>query len=184
MPRPRLATDEAIIAASAEVLLREGMDRFTLAEVSRQVGLSRAALIARFENRDGLMQRLSARIREDLTRLEATLPVTHKGPRHVLDFVQALGRTMEIPLVLADAETSRQVREAILARLDEPSRRRGGEVADLLMAVLRGAVAEAGKSDVSAHVAGRLHLCLRLVYAGRPSEDDGALSAAPAARDG
>ena len=64
------------------------------------------------------------------------------------------------------------------------SRRRGGEVADLLMAVLRGAVAEAGKADVSAHVAGRLHLCLRLVYAGRPSEDDGALSAAPAARDG
>lgn len=184
MPRPRLATDEEIVAASAVVLLREGVDRFTLADVSRQVGLSRAALIARFDNRDGLLRQLSARTREALTRLEADLPVTNKGPRQVLDFVQWLVRAMDIALVLADAEASSQLRDAIIARLDEPSRRRGGEVADLLMAVLRGAAAEEAQPATSAHVLDRLHLSLRLVYAGRPLEEDAALSAAPAATAG
>lgn len=184
MPRPRLATDDEIVAASAVVLLREGVARFTLAEVSREVGLSRAALIARFANRDGLMLRLSNRTREELAKLEAARPVTNKGPRQVLEFVDALARGMEIALVLADTQASGQLREAIIARLDEPSRRRGGEVADLLMAVLRGAAAEVNPADVAAHVLGRLHLGLRLVYAGRPLEDGAGLSAAPAARAG
>lgn len=184
MPRPRLATDDAILTASARVLLRDGPDRFTLAEVARQVGLSRAALIARFDNRDGLRARLSDRTRQELMQLEGSVPVTNKGPRQVLNFVEALGRTMELPLVLVDSEACRQLRDALVARLDEPSRRRAGEVADLLMAVLRGASAECKKGDAAMHLRGRLQLCLRLVYAGCPGREEDGLSVVPAARAG
>ena len=57
---------------------------------------------------------------------------------------------------------------AIVARLDEPSRLRGGEVADMLMTVLQGAAAQGGRS----HVEARLWLALKLIYAGRPLLDD------------
>lgn len=164
MPRPKLVSDADILDATRRVLLRQGAG-FTLSDVATEVGLSRAALIQRFTNKAGLERHLAAYHLGALQRLIGGLPVTNKGPQRTLDFLDKVLAEFAISVLLADAETAALLREAIVARLDEPSRQRAGEVADLVMSVLAGAATEGD----GAHVAARLRLALKLIYTGRPA---------------
>lgn len=58
MPRPKLVSDEDVLAASLEVLATQGI-AFTLADLARRVGLSRATLIQRFGDRDAILRRMA-----------------------------------------------------------------------------------------------------------------------------
>ena len=59
MPRPKTVSDEGVLEAAVAVLAREGMG-FTLTDVARSVGLSRATLIQRFGDRDSLLRRMAS----------------------------------------------------------------------------------------------------------------------------
>jgi AcrR family transcriptional regulator len=145
-------------------MLRQGPD-FTLTDVAGEVGLSRAALIQRFDNKAGLAARLAAHQLTGLQQLVADHPVPNKGPRQVLPFLDKTLETFDVSVLLSDAQTVALLRQAIVDRLDEPSRQRAAEVADLLMTLLAGAAHEGDRE----HVAARLRLGLKLIYAGRPA---------------
>lgn len=162
MPRPKLVSDIDVLDATRRVMLRQGVG-FTLADVAEEVGLSRAALIQRFENKAGLAAHLAAYTRSELAALIEADPIGNKGPQRVLIFLGRVLEAFEASVLLADAAAVSLLREAIVARLDEPSRQRAGEVADLIVTVLQGAAAAGDRT----HIAGRLHLALKLVYIGR-----------------
>ncbi|MDF9128380.1 TetR family transcriptional regulator, partial [Escherichia coli] len=61
MPRPKLKSDDEVLEAATVVLKRCGPIEFTLSGVAKEVGLSRAALIQRFTNRDTLLVRMMER---------------------------------------------------------------------------------------------------------------------------
>lgn len=63
MPRPKLHSDEDILRKAKNVLLREGPVDFTLSDVAEAVGMSRAALIQRFQDKATIHRR----IMEELT---------------------------------------------------------------------------------------------------------------------
>ena len=164
MPRPKLVSDTDVLEATRRVMLRQGPD-FTLTDVAAEVGLSRAALIQRFANKAGLAARLATHQFGGLQQLIADYPLPNKGPRQLLPFLDKTLETFDISVLLADAQTTALLRQAIVDRLDEPSRQRAAEVADLLMTLLAGAAGEGDRE----HVAARLRLGLKLIYAGRPA---------------
>lgn len=166
MPRPKLVSDDDVLEATRRVMLREGPDRFTLADVAKEVGLSRAALIQRFDNKAGLARHVAIHGLTALQQLSTAEEIDNKGPHQVLDFLQVVLKQFEIAVLLADDGCAEVLRHAIVARLDEPSRQRGGEVADMLMTVLQGAAQQGDRSFVES----RLWLALKLIYAGRPPE--------------
>lgn len=49
MARPLSATDDEILEAAQQVIARRGPDGFSISEVAREVGLSRAAITLRFK---------------------------------------------------------------------------------------------------------------------------------------
>ncbi|CAN7630548.1 TetR/AcrR family transcriptional regulator [Phenylobacterium sp. LjRoot225] len=61
MARPLSATDDQILEAAQEVLLRRGLDGFSVSEVAREVGLSRTAITLRFKSGDELKRTLVRR---------------------------------------------------------------------------------------------------------------------------
>lgn len=63
MPRPKLHSDETVLAAALAVLLRKGPTNFTLTDVATEIGMSRAALIQRF----GDKLTLHRKVREHMT---------------------------------------------------------------------------------------------------------------------
>lgn len=54
-PRPRRLPDSAILDAAAKVVNRTGPERFTLADVGGEVGLSAATLVQRFGSKRALL---------------------------------------------------------------------------------------------------------------------------------
>src|SRR5512141_441579 len=54
-PRPRRLPDSAILQAAAQVVSKTGPERFTLADVGQEVGLSAATLVQRFGSKRHLM---------------------------------------------------------------------------------------------------------------------------------
>ena len=68
MPRPKLHSDDTILDAARDAMLRSGPSHFTLSEVATSVGISRAALIQRFTDRDTLhlrvMEKMTAEVRD------------------------------------------------------------------------------------------------------------------------
>ncbi len=54
-PRPRRLSDSAILEAAYEVVRRTGPDRFTLADIGQEVGLSAATLVQRFGSKRSLL---------------------------------------------------------------------------------------------------------------------------------
>lgn len=61
MPRPKTVSDTAILDAANAVLAERGMADFTLADIARRVGLSRATVIQRFGDRDAILLRMAER---------------------------------------------------------------------------------------------------------------------------
>jgi TetR/AcrR family macrolide resistance operon transcriptional repressor len=70
MARPKQASDEDIIQSAQRIYTQRGHAGFTLSELSRDVGLSRAAIIQRFDNAETLRMRLA---RERVALFEQTL---------------------------------------------------------------------------------------------------------------
>lgn len=61
MPRPKLVSDEAVLDAANEVLIERGSASFTLSDIAVKVGLSRAALIQRFQSREVILREMAKR---------------------------------------------------------------------------------------------------------------------------
>lgn len=58
MTRPKTISDEDVLAAALEVLAETG-DNFTLSDIAKRVGLSRATLIQRFGNKEAILLRIA-----------------------------------------------------------------------------------------------------------------------------
>ena len=90
MARPLTATDDDIVQAAYAVVRRAGYDGFTISEVARDLGLTRAAITQRFGGADQLKAivcRLMAEQLEDLIDQLAAVP----GPEGLLEFATFLG---------------------------------------------------------------------------------------------
>lgn len=155
MGRPKLHSDDAILDAAREVLLEKGPSSFTLSDVAARIGLSRAALIQRFKDR----QTLHYKVMEQATRevrdyMAAASPETGLDALWTLlkDLIEGLGEgenfagylllewsdVQDESLNRLARERNRMVRAAIAERLppDGPDRE---EAAGLVQAVIQGA---------------------------------------------
>ncbi len=94
MPRPKLKSDDEVLAAATAVYKRMGPIDFTLSAVANEVGLSRAALIQRFTNRDTLLVRMMERGVEQV-RVHLDAMPAEPGPQGLWDFLKALVRSMD-----------------------------------------------------------------------------------------
>jgi TetR/AcrR family macrolide resistance operon transcriptional repressor len=182
VPRPKLHSDEAVLDATMEVLLRRGPAEFTLNDVAVELGMSRAALIQRFKNKDTLylraMERSGAQRRDYL----ASMPV-EVGARGLWRFLTEIvsgmgtGEGLDSYLLLAwkdlrdttlrrmALERNLMVRKAIAARLPESAER--DEVAAVLQDVIAGATMQwmvERKPPLTRYVLERLRRVLRLLF--------------------
>jgi AcrR family transcriptional regulator len=96
MARKQRASDDEILQAALRVIVRRGHDGFTLSEVAREVGLSRAAIILRFKGTAGLRIALTAYIVELFVKSMQTLPVA-RGGDGLLALVAFIGRLLPSP---------------------------------------------------------------------------------------
>ncbi len=94
MPRPKLKSDDEVLEAATVVLKRCGPIEFTLSGVAKEVGLSRAALIQRFTNRDTLLVRMMERGVEQVRHYLNAIPIG-AGPQGLWEFLQVLVRSMK-----------------------------------------------------------------------------------------
>lgn len=80
MARPRTTSDEAILAATARVIDRNGLARLTVAAAAREAGLAPATLIQRFGSKRGLLLALSTaavgQVADDFAAAVATATTT------------------------------------------------------------------------------------------------------------
>ncbi|AXO58937.1 TetR/AcrR family transcriptional regulator [Klebsiella pneumoniae] len=91
--RPKLKSDDEVLEAATVVLKRCGPIEFTLSGVAKEVGLSRAALIQRFTNRDTLLVRMMERGVEQVRHYLNAIPIG-AGPQGLWEFLQVLVRSM------------------------------------------------------------------------------------------
>jgi AcrR family transcriptional regulator len=96
MARKQSASDDEILQAALRVIMRRGHDGFTLSEVAREVGLSRAAIILRFKGTDALKLRLTAYIVDLFIKALDSLPVERSG-NSLLALVAFIGRMITSP---------------------------------------------------------------------------------------
>lgn len=159
MARPKLVSDADVLDAARRVMLRS--EPFTLSDVADEVGLSRAALIQRFENRAGLQLRVSQRGTEQLAEWLAAAPegrsISHAW-RFLDNLVNAMGDENRLPaqlLLLRDdvidpalnglaRQRNSLIRDAIAARLPDDGPMSSSDMASLLQAVLQGAMLQWG----------------------------------------
>ncbi|WMT91329.1 TetR/AcrR family transcriptional regulator [Pelagibacterium sp. H642] len=74
MPRPKLHSDDTILAAAQQVLLTRGPSSFTLSDVASAVGISRAALIQRFSDKATLHLKVMERSTQEVRDYFAAAP--------------------------------------------------------------------------------------------------------------
>jgi AcrR family transcriptional regulator len=79
-PRPRQASDEAILAAVLRAVTAVGPVRMTLADVAREAGLSPAALVQRFGSKRGLLLAFAAQGPDGNRFLFDGLRAAHRSP--------------------------------------------------------------------------------------------------------
>lgn len=123
MARPQSVTDEAILSAARRIILKRGYERFTLSEVAKQVGLSRAALILRFKSADALRLRMTSEMVDRFVQELDTLPIDKSGDG-LLALVAFIGARTQHRARVAQFFTilRANVRDAKLAALE---RKRG-----------------------------------------------------------
>lgn len=91
MARPLSATDDEILDAARRVLAREGAAGFTIAEVAREVGLSRTAISLRFKTAADLKEVLFNRAGDHFDTLVAELAL-EPGARGLVEIAELVGR--------------------------------------------------------------------------------------------
>ncbi|WP_127144699.1 TetR/AcrR family transcriptional regulator [Pelagibacterium montanilacus] len=155
MPRPKLHSDAAILAAAQQVLLEKGPSSFTLTDVARAVGISRAALIQRFTDRDTLHRAVMEASTEEVRDYFAAVPEGRGLDAlwtMLCDLIAGVGTgegfsgylllewsDVNDPALNALArERNRLVREAIAARLPDGPHERA-PTASLIQAIIQGA---------------------------------------------
>lgn len=183
MPRPKLKSDDEVLEAATAILKRCGPINFTLSEVANEVGLSRAALIQRFTNRDTLLVRMMERsvgqVRVHLDAMPAGA-----GPEGLWGFLQVLVRSMntrydfsvnfliswyelQVPeLRKLSIERSRAVVDGIRKRLP-PGTPAGAEL--LLHSIIAGATTQWATDphgELADHVLAQIAAALRLMFPG------------------
>ena len=155
MPRPKLKSDDEVLEAATVVLKRCGPIEFTLSGVAKEVGLSRAALIQRFTNRDTLLVRMMERGVEQVRHYLNAIPIG-AGPQGLWEFLQVLVR-------------SRAVVEGIRKRLP-PGAPAAAEL--LLHSVIAGATMQWAvdpDGELADHVLAQIAAILCLMF---PEHDD------------
>ncbi len=80
MPRPRSASDDAILAATGRAIARYGLPKLTLATVAREAGLAPATLVQRFGSKRGLLLAFASRTEEGVRRVFARARAAHDSP--------------------------------------------------------------------------------------------------------
>jgi AcrR family transcriptional regulator len=90
-PRPRTIDDAGILDAAGRIISRRGPNRFTLADVGAEVGLSAAALVRRFGSKRGLMLALA---RSALDSVDACFDAVRGSQNSALAAVLAAGTEM------------------------------------------------------------------------------------------
>src|SRR5512140_3168276 len=137
-PRPRRLPDSAILDAAVKVVSRTGPERFTLADVGQEVGLSAATLVQRFGSKRLLMLamleqmtsivngRFTAKLEEGETPLESLYAAAldradpNHGPEQVANGIAFLLMEINDPEFHAIAISSAQKAvEAYKSRLDD-----------------------------------------------------------------
>lgn len=179
MPRPKRVTDTAVMDAAVAVLASQGMADFTLTDVAQRVGLSRAALIQRFGDRDAILRRMAQHEVEATRAYLDSLPL-ETGPQGLWRFLQEIvgsmgsGEGFQVRVAIAALEARDPdlrrladeryglVRDALAARLpDHPERH---AIARHLHAVIAGATMQWVASehpDLSAYVLEQVGWTLR-----------------------
>lgn len=84
MARPRSVSDDDILEATGRVVAREGVLRFTLAQVGEEAGLSAPALVQRFGGKRQLLLALSERSRREPVDALARARAKHASPLDAL----------------------------------------------------------------------------------------------------
>lgn len=170
MPRPKTVSDADVMSAAVGVLGERGMAEFTLADIARKVGLSRAALIQRFGDRDQILLAI-ARHEVEATRTYLDSLGFEPGPAGLWRFLAEIigsmgaGEGFSVRVALAALEARdptlkelagrryQMVQEAIAARL--PEREDRAEIACHLHAVIAGATMQwvaSPHDNLAAHV--------------------------------
>ena len=154
MPRPKLHSDDEILTIAQQVLVAKGPAAFTLTDVAQAVGVSRAAIIQRFENKATLHRKVMERSTQEVRDYFAGLAIVEGvgALREMLsDLIGGLGSgegfagylLLEWSDVHDDElnrlarERNRLVREAIEMRLPTSETRK--VQASLIQAVIQGA---------------------------------------------
>ena len=184
MPRPKTVADDAVLDAALRIMLRPQREAFTLSDVALEVGLSRAALIQRFQNRGGLQLSVAERGLRLLEGYIQSAPAG-RGVNHawsfVHDLVTSMGSDDRLPSLLmmlrddmVDAELNRiagarnrMIREAIAQRLPESVEGDADAVASLIQVTLQGAVVQGGidkAPDLKRHILHHIRLLLQLAF--------------------
>jgi len=90
LPRQRTVDDEAVLAAAARVIARDGPARLTLARVAAEVGLSAATLVQRFGSKRDLLLAVARHGGQALPDAFDAARADHRSPLEALR--AALGR--------------------------------------------------------------------------------------------
>ena len=186
MPRPKTVDDNTVLDAALKIMLRPQREAFTLSDVATEVGLSRAALIQRFQNRDGLQLRVAERGLQMLDEYLQEAP-SHQGVDDVWTFLRTLVNSMgsddRLPSLLmmlrddmVDKELNtiakarnRLIRNAISERLPDASEGQNDMLASLIQATMQGAALQAGvdsPSELKRHILDHIRLQLDLIFPG------------------
>jgi TetR/AcrR family macrolide resistance operon transcriptional repressor len=184
MPRPKTVSDADVMSAAVGVLGERGMAEFTLADVARKVGLSRAALIQRFGDRDAILLAI-ARQEVEATRAYLDSLAFEPGPAGLWHFLAEIiasmgnGEGFSVRVALAALEARDpmlkaladqrygMVQAAIAARL--PDRDDRLEIARHLHAVIAGATMQwvaSTDDDLAAFVLERTAWAFDRLFAG------------------
>lgn len=79
MARPKQASDEQVLQAAHRIYAERGHQGFTLSQLARELGLSRAAIIQRFDSAEALRMRLARERIGDFRSLLEQLPAQRSG---------------------------------------------------------------------------------------------------------
>ncbi|MBX3246860.1 MAG: TetR/AcrR family transcriptional regulator [Myxococcales bacterium] len=184
MPRPKLQSDDAVLEAARAVLRRRGPSDLTIQEVAREVGLSRAAIVQRFTNRETLLRRVMEKAVEDTRVHLASMPegigavalwrfsyalcdVLGPGDRFAADVLTAWHEAQDPELRALSAERYHLVCAAIAARVPRNARLDPEGIAELLHAVIAGATMQWGitrRGRLDDFVRARLRAALSVLF--------------------
>jgi AcrR family transcriptional regulator len=102
-PRPRLMSDEAILAGAMRAIGRIGPARVTLADVAQEVGTSPATLVQRFGTKRGLLLALAATAADGNKREFVALREAHRSPTAaLLAMADCMSRMVSTPEVISN----------------------------------------------------------------------------------